>query len=905
MNKILTILLFLFSTILHGQTIDEMGIAEYRSAVLATDGSVWANYWSGSSTHAVKISGSMVFTQIDGGQYNYVLLRDNGGVYLQNNGNTTLQYLQYDSDGNTFTAVYVECYFQCYIAIGTNGKIYFRGYNHYNWVAGGTDSVLSVWTLIPNQPSVSFVKTRKGGAPGSGQLVALTSTGTVYTVNDNTTTWNLKSFPAAVDDIHAAYRGFYIAMIDSLPYGWGQRKYLTNVVGTISTYEALADDWSLGSHKIIDIAVSDWTIHYITDDNKLWGMGNNAMGQVGLGWELVNRCELYSSCFAGGWEDPTTGDYQQWAFVGTPTQVASDKTFKRVWASDYFAYYCFAQELSTDNLYGWGRAKSGALLTSGTTIDGKGWSNESTYANAADVLSPKLINYFSYTLPSPSSFVLPTVNAGSDQSISTASTTLTGSATAGHTSSWSFSVSSYEWTKVSGPSCTIASPTAASTGVTGMSNGVYTFQLKTTDNNTATVVDNVTVTVSALVDTLTIVASATSTGSGTASLSSTTNTPHGVTWRKWSVLSRPGITPFKIGVGGSSTPAGSTGVTSVDSAWPWRYKAFLKSHNVLDTMYNRALGGTDTRHGLPTSTNGYGVSSFDTSRNITAFVKRNVHLVIQGYASNSMTSFQPADHLGWFREIRDSSQIAGITYYVTTTQPRPGYNTTEEVKLKTIRDSQLVQFNCIEAYKPLVIPGTMNFRTDLDYGDGIHTNDKGQGILANNMIGTNPLGYLAKGSAVFTDSSAQNTTVSGLTQGTWKFIAAVQDTNGYTAYQVVTLEVPAPPANEPPTCNAGSDQTVNASSVTVAATADDTDGTIIQYGWEQVSGPDGANIVAASSAETSITFEGSGIYVYKVIVQDDDGATAEDTITITVTIPPTVRGIKFKRFGKFNFNRPE
>src|SRR4029077_7374199 len=72
----------------------------------------------------------------------------------------------------------------------------------------------------------------------------------------------------------------------------------------------------------------------------------------------------------------------------------------------------------------------------------------------------------------------PTANAGNNITITlpTTSVTLNGSgADADGT------IASYAWTKVSGPvSFTIVSPNAASTAVTGLIQGVYTFRLTVT-----------------------------------------------------------------------------------------------------------------------------------------------------------------------------------------------------------------------------------------------------------------------------------------------------------------------------------------------------------------------------------------------------------------------------------------
>ncbi len=90
-------------------------------------------------------------------------------------------------------------------------------------------------------------------------------------------------------------------------------------------------------------------------------------------------------------------------------------------------------------------------------------------------------------------YTAPSVNAGSDQTISlpTNSVTLSGSG-----SSEGGTISSYNWTKTSGPSAgSITNPNASSTSVTGLAEGVYTFQLKVTDGRGTSNTDAVQVSV--------------------------------------------------------------------------------------------------------------------------------------------------------------------------------------------------------------------------------------------------------------------------------------------------------------------------------------------------------------------------------------------------------------------------
>src|SRR5690242_19412916 len=81
-----------------------------------------------------------------------------------------------------------------------------------------------------------------------------------------------------------------------------------------------------------------------------------------------------------------------------------------------------------------------------------------------------------YALPAK-----PTVDAGSDKTISSTSISLSGTAHDLGVSGQGV-ITSYQWTKLSGRTATITSPNSANTTITGLSAGTYQFQLKATDN---------------------------------------------------------------------------------------------------------------------------------------------------------------------------------------------------------------------------------------------------------------------------------------------------------------------------------------------------------------------------------------------------------------------------------------
>ncbi len=111
------------------------------------------------------------------------------------------------------------------------------------------------------------------------------------------------------------------------------------------------------------------------------------------------------------------------------------------------------------------------------------------------------------TLAATPTNTAPTANAGPDQTITlpTNQVTLTGSA-----SDSDGTITSYAWTKVSGTGGTITSPNAASTTVTGLTQGTYVFRFSVTDNGGLTASDDIQITVGALAyDTILIFPTAT------------------------------------------------------------------------------------------------------------------------------------------------------------------------------------------------------------------------------------------------------------------------------------------------------------------------------------------------------------------------------------------------------------
>jgi N-acetylneuraminic acid mutarotase len=112
------------------------------------------------------------------------------------------------------------------------------------------------------------------------------------------------------------------------------------------------------------------------------------------------------------------------------------------------------------------------------------------------------------------------------------------------------------------------------------------------------------------------------------------------------------------------------------------------------------------------------------------------------------------------------------------------------------------------------------------------------------------------------------------------------------AIEILTSELSA---NQPPTANAGADQTITlpANRVTLNGGGTDPDGAIIAYNWKFVSGSTDYTIESPNSATTVVSGLVQGTYVFRLTVTDNGNpaATTFDEVTITVHAAPIPNAI--------------
>ncbi len=160
--------------------------------------------------------------------------------------------------------------------------------------------------------------------------------------------------------------------------------------------------------------------------------------------------------------------------------------------------------------------------------------------------------------------------------------------------------------------------------------------------------------------------------------------------------------------------------------------------------------------------------------------------------------------------------------------------------------------------------------------------------------------------ATISNIYASAPTMSGLVKGSYYFKLKITDNRGgyNTAYVQVLVNGSSgsgssggsssagsqggssSSTNKPPVANAGNDQRFSAMYTTVTLNGSgstDPDGSIAKYQWTQVSGPNTVTLSTPTAVSTVARNAIAGTYVFQLTVTDNNGATASDQMTATLT----------------------
>ncbi len=476
----------------------------------------------------------------------------------------------------------------------------------------------------------------------------------------------------------------------------------------------------------------------------------------------------------------------------------------------------------------------------------------------------------------------PSSNAGPDQTIilPTNYVTLSGSGT-----DPDGTVTGYLWTKVAGPAAgVIATPNAAVSSVTGLVLGTYRFELRVTDNDGAIDRDTIQVTVNSASN----IPPTSSAGPdqsitlpvNTVSLSGSGTDPDGtITAYLWTKVAGPAAGTI------TNTAAAVTAVTGLVQG-TYRFELRVTDNggaidrDTIQVIVNpgasnippSANAGPDQTITLPTNSVILSGSGTDPDGTITAYLWTKVAGPVAGTITNNTTAATSVTGLvqGTYRfelRVTDNSGAFG-------------------------RDTLQVTVN----------PGASNTPPSANAGPDqaitLPTNSiilSGSGIDPDGTI-TAYLWTKVAGPATgtITNPATAATSVTGLTQGVYRFALRVTDNNGAFGRDTMQVTVNAAGVNIPPTANAGPDQSIilPINTVILSGSGTDPNGTIAAYLWTKVAGPAAGTITNPTTAATSVTGLVQGTYRFELRVTDNAGAFGRDTVQIIVysagsNIPPT------------------
>jgi hypothetical protein len=152
----------------------------------------------------------------------------------------------------------------------------------------------------------------------------------------------------------------------------------------------------------------------------------------------------------------------------------------------------------------------------------------------------------------------------------------------------------------------------------------------------------------------------------------------------------------------------------------------------------------------------------------------------------------------------------------------------------------------------------------------------------------------------FSDSLSVRSVLRNLVPGSYQVQLTVTDNNGAQAKDTLEVRVLVvqSPGSIPPVAIAGSDQSFLLPADTAildGSSSFDTDGRIVSYEWKQLDGPAPAHIVDINNVHTLVTNLKEGTYHFVLIVTDNSGLSAADTVQCTL-LPPVAPS------GGFTFN---
>ena len=443
-------------------------------------------------------------------------------------------------------------------------------------------------------------------------------------------------------------------------------------------------------------------------------------------------------------------------------------------------------------------------------------------------------------------------------------------------------IDTYLWRKISGPVPGVfANPFQAVTGINGLAQGTYLFELSVTDNSGATDKDTMQVTVNpapnvppvanaGIDQSITLPTNNTTLDGSASGDSDGTIATYG-----WVKISGPGAgtisSPSTVSTAVTGLVQGTYlfELTIIDDNGATDKDTMQVTVNPAPNVPPVANAGIDQSITLPIDTALLdGSASTDADGTIATYIWNKISGPAAGTITNSASVTTSV-----------TSLVQGVYQFELTVTDNNG---------ATDKDTMQLTVNPTPNVPPIANAGidqTITLPTNNTTLDGSASGDP-DGTIATYAW----LKISGPAAGAITNPASVTTSVTSLVQGVYQFELTVTDNNGATDKDTVQVTVNAAP-NVPPVANAGIDQaiTLPTNNTTLDGSAStDADGTIATYAWVKISGPAAGAISNPASVTTAVTGLVQGTYFFELTVTDDDGATDKDTMQVTVNPAPNV-----------------
>lgn len=463
------------------------------------------------------------------------------------------------------------------------------------------------------------------------------------------------------------------------------------------------------------------------------------------------------------------------------------------------------------------------------------------------------------------STIPPVANAGSDKTIILPqnSTSLIGSGV-----DVDGTIASYTWEKVSGPGVTLGATNVSTLDLSNLVEGVYLFRLTVTDNLGASHTDQVNVFVLPAGTNQSPVVSAGSDITLTLPVNSVditataTDSDGTISSFLWSKI-----------LGPDATVSGTASAT-------------ISLSNLLEGSYTFRFTATDDKGASSSDDINVVVTSVNQRPFVNAGLDQNIILPVSTALLNAVASDPDGtvDTYLWTQTAGAAATLSGTTtssldisgllqgtyVFKITVTDNLGSQSFDDVKIvvqSSLNESPVANAgNDIDLFLPTNTVNLIGSATDSD------------GTIASYLWE-----QIEGGTATLVNTGNSTATISDLVAGSYIFRITVTDNVGATAFDDVSITVHPQTTNQPPIADAGPNITLSlpVNSANLLGSGSDADGTIASYSWIKESGPV-VNMTNANSAVVSLSGLVEGVYIFRLTVTDNNGASSISSCQVIV-----------------------